>query len=402
MITLPPGLQGQLDPDLLDRVIRLRRELHAHPELSWQETDTTRSIEGRLRGLGLAPWRPIPTALVCDLPSAVGPAAAPGPIVALRVDTDALPVQEATGLSFASLNPGVMHACGHDGHSAMLVGAAELLLDQPADVPVRLIWQPAEETGAGAPRLIDAGVLDGVAVIFGGHLDGNFLVGELVVTPGAVSASTDSFTVEICGRGGHGGRPQECGDAVVVGSQLVMALQSVVSREVNPGSPAVVSVGSFHGGTACNVIAGQAVLQGTLRAQTPAVREQLRAALRRVCAAVAQLHGVQIDLDLTVGTPALINPGAATALAREAAVRTVGQPAVRRLELANMGGEDFACYLKHTAGCYIRIGCRAPQAPVPVAHSSGFDFDEGALAVGALWLAQVARVAASEVTLGDG
>ncbi|MCK6502057.1 amidohydrolase [Myxococcota bacterium] len=388
-----------VDPELRDRVVAFRRDLHAHPELSWQERRTAERIEDHLRGLGLAPRRLCETAVVVDLPDDRGRLDA-GPMVALRADMDALPVQEATGLPFASTVPGVMHACGHDGHTSMLIGATELLLRRPASRPVRLIWQPAEERGTGAAALIRAGVLDGVGIIFGGHVDRHHAPGELVVTDGAVNASTDLFTLHITGRAGHGARPHESLDAVVVGSLLVTALQTIVSREVDPAHPSVLTIGSFHAGSAPNVIAGQATLQGTIRAQEASVREHLVRGLERISSAIGQLHGAQVRLEMDEGTPPLVNLPEPTAIARRAAALAVGPARVTTLRTVNMGGEDFAFYLQHVPGCYIRFGARVQGRESFPAHSGEFDFHEGALECGAAWYLHVAHEGAA--ALGGG
>jgi hippurate hydrolase len=324
-----------------------------------------------------------------------------GPAIALRADLDALPVQEETGLPFASVHEGVMHACGHDGHSAMLVGAAALLASgEPPPVPVRLFWQPAEERADGAIPMIEAGVLDGVAMVFGGHVDRHYPVSQLVVTEGTVNASTDGFSIEIRGRQGHGARPHEAVDAVVVGSLLVTALQTIVSREVDPAHPSVVSVGAFHAGTAANVIAGRARLEGTIRAQEHEVRAQLRQAVIRVSKAIGELHGADVQVELQDGVPPVINTPEMVDLAREAAIAVVGEDAVTTLRSANMGGEDFAYYLEKVPGCYIRVGAQVPGREGFPAHSSRFDFHEDAMAVGAAWMTQVARLAAARVAEG--
>lgn len=373
-------------------MVALRRDLHQHPELAFDEHRTMRQISHQLDQLGIPHRTGVAgTGIVADLPGT-----APGPLIALRADIDALPIHEETGLPFASVNPGVMHACGHDGHTSMLVGAAALLAANPPPGPVRLLWQPAEERGNGALAMIAAGALEGVTLIFGGHLDRCYEPGQLIVTEGCVNASTDTFRMTVHGRQGHGARPHEALDAIVIGSHLVTMLQSVVSREVDPAQPAVVTIGKFVAGVAPNVIAGKAVLDGTIRAQRADVRDQLKSSVWRIAHGMAGLHGATVDVELFEGTPPLVNPAGPTALARRAAIEVVGADRVLPLATANMGGEDFAWYLDHIPGCYIRFGARVPGKEAEPAHSSRFEFHEDAMAVGAAWYDRIARVAGAE------
>jgi amidohydrolase len=363
----------------------LRRTLHRHPELSGSEHQTAQTIAAHLEAAGL-PWRPLAeTGIVCDLPGRHD-----GPLVALRADTDALPITEETGLPFASQQPGRMHACGHDGHSSILFGAALTLAASPAPGPVRCIWQPAEESAVGAQALIDAGVLDGVDLIFGGHIDPRFPTGHLIVTDGAVSASTDQIQLTVRGQQGHGARPHETRDAIHAGAQLVVALQSIVAREVPPGEPAVVSIGQFHAGSGHNIIAGTALLEGTVRAQDPRLRAALLASIGRIAEGIAHTHRVNIDLRVVPGPPAVINLERAAALARQAAISVVGAEKVGVMPQLNMGGEDFAVYLQHIPGCYIRFGAARPGLPFEPAHSCRFDFDEAAMSAASDWMVAVA------------
>jgi hippurate hydrolase len=382
---------------VVERMVAIRRDLHRYPELSWQEYQTAERISAALYELEIPQRRLMGTGVVADLPGGDGLDA-----VALRADIDALPIQEETGLPFASANDGVMHACGHDGHTSILLGAAELLAregDLPA--PVRLIFQPAEEKGAGAKALMEAGVLENVAMAFAGHLDRHFPTGILVVTDGVVSASTDHFKICVTGLGGHAARPHETIDAVVVGSLIVTAIQTIVSREIDPTHPSIVTVGRFEAGKVPNVIAGQAELEGTIRAQDPQVREHLKKSIRRMAESIGQLHQAGLEVEITDGTPPVINTPNATALARRAAVEVVGEEHVRTLGRANMGGEDFAYYLAEIPGCYIRFGARPPGGSGFAAHSSQFDFDEGALPIGAAWMAEAARLAGAALAQGE-
>lgn len=381
-------------PALYDRLVALRRELHRYPELSRQEARTAEVISRFLQDLGIHHRTNIAGhGVVADIPGDSGV-----PCVVLRADMDALPIQEETGLEFASVHGGVMHACGHDGHTTMLLGAAALLSrekDLPA--PVRLIFQPEEEKGTGAIAMIKAGVLDGAGLIFGGHLDRHYRPGTVVVSEGPVNASSDNFAIEIIGQGAHGARPHESIDAVVVGSLMIMALQTIVSREVDPARPSVVSVGQFHAGTAPNVIAGQAKLEGTVRAQDLSVRRQLLNSVRRIAESIAQLHGAKIHVTVTEGTPPLVNDAVMAGLARRAAIEAVGEANVLPLKTANMGAEDFSYYLEKIPGAYVRFGSQVPGREGYPAHSSKFDFDEEALVVGAAYYWAIARIAGQQL-----
>ena len=383
-----------ISESLQSRLVKLRRVLHAHPELSGQEAQTAGTICKFLEELGITHRIGVAGhGVVAEIP---GPSGVP--CVVLRADTDALPIQEETGLEFASVHNGVMHACGHDGHTTMLLGAAALLSqekDLPA--PVRLIFQPAEEKGTGAIAMIKEGVLDGAGLIFGGHLDRHYRPGTIVVSEGPVNASSDNFLIEIIGQGAHGARPHESIDAVVVGSLMIMALQTIVSREVDPARPSVVSVGQFHAGTAPNVIAGQAKLEGTVRAQDPSVRQQLLNSVRRIAESIAQLHGAKIHIVVAEGTPPLVNHPEMATLARRAAIESVGEENVLPLKTANMGAEDFSYYLEKIPGAYVRFGSQVPGREGYPAHSSKFDFDEEALAVGAAYYHAIAKIAGHQL-----
>lgn len=381
------------DKELYERLVAFRRELHQHPELSFQETRTAERICAELDRLGIEYRNGVAqTGIVADIPGRGDPKRK----VALRADIDALPIHEETGLSFASENDGVMHACGHDGHTTMVLGAAELLSrDGELSAPVRLLFQPAEERGAGAKAMIADGALEDVSMIFGGHVDRHYPTGTIVTHAGAVNASTDSFRIEIRGKGGHAARPHESVDAVVVGSLLVMAIQTIVSREVNPAHPSVVTVGRFDAGTASNVIAGRAELEGTVRAQEKSVRDHVIASLERICDSLSQLHNATISITVREGVPPVINPPAMAELARRAASNVVGPDFAVPLQTANMGGEDFSYYMQEIRGCYVRFGAREQGREGYPAHSSKFDFDEAVLPIGANYFHRVAKIAAA-------
>jgi len=356
-----------MDSQLFQKIVAVRRDLHRFPELSWEEKRTAQAICEFLTHEGI-PYRSevAGTGVVAEIP---GPPNVP--YVVLRADTDALPIEEETDLPFSSIHAGVMHACGHDGHTAMILGAAKLLSQESMlPAPVRVIFQPAEEKGSGAIAMIKEGVLDQAGMIFGGHLDRHSKAGTIIVSEGPVNASSDMFRIDITGQGAHGARPHESIDAVIVGSLMIMALQTIVSREVDPAFPSVVSVGSFQAGTAPNVIAGHAILEGTIRAQHQHVREHLHTAIKRIAQSIGQLHGAKVTMTMAQGTPPVVNSLKMTLLAKEAAKLAVGQENILPLHTANMGGEDFSYYLEKIPGAYVRFGGQVPGRENYPAHSS--------------------------------
>jgi len=377
-----------------DQVIALRRGLHAHPELSWQERGTQTRLVAALAHAGISDVRVIAgTGLVATIPGT----RAGAPVIALRGDTDALPITEETGLPFASQNAGVMHACGHDMHSAWAVAAGMLLKKHPAEGEVRLILQPAEEVGEGATKVIESGALDGVHAIFGAHVDWRFTVGEVVATAGPLAASTDTFEVVFHGRGGHGARPQDTLDPVIGLGAFIMEVQTLVSRRLDPGLPGVVTVGVVQAGIASNVIPERARCAGTIRATTPDARKLLCDGVRALADGVAATHGLRAEVTLSEGTPPLVNTEQAATWARAATAAVLGADALRSLATANMGGEDFAFYTERMEGCFMRVGTWSEGRSRSGVHTPRFDPDESALVVAGAVLAECARVASATV-----
>ncbi|MGA1308710.1 MAG: M20 metallopeptidase family protein [Gemmatimonadaceae bacterium] len=375
-------------PEERERIIALRRALHAAPELSWQEHATQRTLRAALAQAGITDIQSVAgTGLVATIPGRDSSA----PMVAIRGDIDALPIHEATGLPFTSQHPGVMHACGHDMHAAWTVAAGILLARDPAVGAVRLVFQPAEEVGEGAARILASGALDEVQMIFGGHVDWRFHVGEVVATAGALAASTDTFSIVFHGRGGHGARPQDAIDPIMGLSAFVMAVQTLVSRRLDPGLPGVVTVGAIEAGRAANVIPEQARATGTIRATTPATRALLCDGVRALAESVAATHGLRAEVTVSEGTPPLVNTAGAATIAQEAVRILLGDTALRSLATANMGGEDFACYTERMEGCFLRIGTWSEGRSDAGVHTPRFDPDEEALFVGGAVLAECAR-----------
>jgi amidohydrolase len=380
----------QPDTQLVEWMLDIRRTIHQYPELANEEHRTQRYICEKLTELGI-PFRTegLHTGIVETLGN---PATEKNvlPCVALRADLDGLPVDEKTGLAFASKLPGLMHACGHDGHVAMLLGAAAMLHHVELPGSVVLLFQPAEESGEGALAMIEDGAFAGIQAIFTGHIDRHFKVGQIAAESGLICAYTDKFEIKVCGRGGHAARPHETIDAIVVASLLVMSIQTLVSREINPSYPTVVSVGRFSGGTAYNVIAEEAILEGTIRATHPEIRAQIIDGLQRMVRAMDGLYNAKTTIHFHDGLPPVINHPVAARLARKAAKKIVGTEGVVKQQHPSLGGEDFAYFLQKVPGCLVRFGAGHPELPNIPAHSPYFDFDEGVLPIGSAFLAQVA------------
>ena len=377
------------------QLITLRRALHANPELSWHETATQERLESVLRErTGHEIVHVATTGLVVTIPGRDRTA----PVVALRGDIDALPITESTGLEFTSKSPGVMHACGHDVHASWAVGAAFLLARNPAEGDVRIVLQPAEEVGEGASAVLASGALDDVRAIFGAHVDRRFAVGEVVAQAGPIAASTDSFMITLHGAGAHGARPHESADPVVGAAELILALQTIVSRRLDPALPGVVTVGAVHAGNAANVIPETAELRGTIRATTPATRALLTSELERIAHAVAATHGLTATVSFAGGTPPVVNSIDGAAWAADAVRTVLGDAALVPLGTTNMGGEDFAFYLEKIPGCFLRVGAREPGGERIAAHSPRFYAAEESMFVGAAVLAECARTASAALS----
>ena len=394
---LPPRIDALFPAALRAELVALRRDLHEHPELAFREQRTSDRLHAALAALAPAQLARVAGTGVLARVRGRDPGA---PVVAVRGDIDALPITEATGLPFASRTDGVMHACGHDVHASWAVGAAHLLSRAPAHGDVLVLLQPAEETGGGAPAVLESGALDGVSAIFGGHVDRRFAVGQVVAEAGPLAASADVFAIELAGQGAHGARPHEGADPVVGAGALIGALQTIVARRLNPAVAAVVTVGTVHAGAAPNVIPERALLTGTLRALDPDTRRVLHDEVRRIAAATAAAYGLRATVTIELGPPPIVNPPEPAAWAREAATSLLGAEGVVPLGTLNMGGEDFACYMERMPGCFLRIGAREPGGdPIP-AHSSRFYAAEESLFVGAAVLAETARVASRALAEG--
>lgn len=380
----------------MERLVSLRRDLHRHPELSFAEQRTGDVLMRELASLSPSRLdRVARTGVIARIAGRNSSA----PVVAIRGDIDALPIHEATGLSFASASAGVMHACGHDVHATWSVGAAALLSAAPAEGDVLIVLQPAEEIGEGAVAVLESGLLDDACVIFGGHVDRRFTVGQVVAQAGPLAASTDMFEIELVGRGAHSARPHESADPVVCMAAVIASLQTIVSRRVNPATPAVVTVGMVSAGTAPNVIPDRAVLRGTLRATDNETRGLLQTELRKIATHIAAAHHVEARVTFGAGVPPVINDARAAEWAAIAVGAVLGAGAVVPLGAPNMAGEDFAWYQRRIPGCFLRVGARLEHEEIIAAHSPQFDVAEDAIFVGAAVLAECARRASQALAL---
>lgn len=377
--------------DLHGTLVSLRRDVHQHPELSFQEHRTSQLIAERLAHLGIAVRTGVAkTGVVGDLGDE-------GPRIALRADIDALPIQEENDVPYASQVPGVMHACGHDVHVACLLGAAELLAEEHAAgrLPgqVRFLFQPSEEAmddegQSGAMRMVDEGVMAGVDSVVGLHVWASMDVGGLSLREGPATAYPDKFKLVIQGRAAHGAFPHEGFDAITIAAQVINALQTVVSRRLDPTRGRVLTVGTIQGGTKDNIMAGSATMTGTIRTFEPETREMLFAEMERACG-VARALGGDFELMITPGYLPIVNDKRMCNLVRSVGSDLLGAEKVHEAEL-EMGGEDFSYFAKEAPGCFFMIGGATPGEPPRRHHHPEFDVDERCLPLGAALLAETA------------
>ncbi|WP_153114647.1 M20 aminoacylase family protein [Rhodocyclus tenuis] len=375
----------------LTELVTIRRDLHAHPELAFNESRTADVVARELTRYGVEVHRGIAgTGIVGILRKGSGSRS-----IGLRADMDALPLLEKNEFPHRSRIEGCMHACGHDGHTAMLLGAARYLADNLArvnfDGVVHFIFQPAEESEGGALRMIEDGLFDRFPMdaVYGMHNWPGLPAGQMVVLDGPVMAGTCAFEIKVHGRGCHAGMPNQGVDTILAAATLVQALQSVVARNLHPCDAAVVSVTQFHAGEAWNIIPDDVVLRGTLRSFKPEVQEQVELAIERIAGGVASTFGAQISVNFDHRYPPTINSVPEARLSREAAAATLGAAAVRSDELPSMGAEDFSYMLREKPGCYVWLG-NGPGSGGCTLHNPHYDFNDAVLPLGiSYWVSLV-------------
>jgi len=385
---------------LREQLVAWRRDFHMHPELGFQERRSARLIADRLRELGYQVQTGVANTGVVGLlegkQRSAGQASteahlepshqSPGPVVMLRFDMDALPVTEENEAEYVSQNPGVMHACGHDGHMAMGLGVATLMAQRRDEMAgtLKLVFQPGEEGMDGAEVMVQEGVLENPRpdVFLATHVWNEKPVGTVDVTPGAVMAAAEKWTCAVRGKGGHGALPHQTVDPIAATAQIVTALQTVVSRNVSPLETAVVTVGAVHGGDAFNVIPPQVDLSGTIRTYSPEVRKMVLRRVREVIEGVAVACGTEAELEIVPLTPAVINDAGVAEVVRTAGEAAVGPENVSSGE-RTMGSEDAAFFMREVPGCYFFLGSANAERGLDAPHHNPrFDFDEDALPLG--------------------
>ncbi len=367
---------------ILPQVIAWRRQLHMHPEIANEEVQTSQLVAQVLEEAGIQVTRyPDSTAVVGTL---VG--GRPGRTIALRADMDALPVQEETGLEFCSQVPGKMHACGHDMHVSILLGVASVLAARRDEVPgtVKFIFQPAEEGGqSGALPLVEAGVMEGVEKVFALHMQPELPTGQISVTPGYCTSNSDGAVITVIGKGGHGAHPEGAVDAIVIGAEIVGALQTITSRSLAAQEAGVVTVGTFHAGTVRNIIAEQAQLQLSLRSLTKETQQLLKDRIEQIVQGITAAYGATYKYDYLYGYPAVYNHEEALKELLAAAKPLLGEENVVVNPRASMVGEDFAYYAQKAPGVLFWLGARVPaDQPAYPLHNPKVQFNEDAIPIG--------------------
>jgi amidohydrolase len=382
----------------LERIVEIRHDLHAHPELGYQEERTSGVVRQELAKLGIEHRGGLAggTGVLAYLPATSHPDAAP--TVALRADMDALPILERTGLEYSSRNEGVMHACGHDGHTSILLGAAHALKNEPERPNnVLFLFQPAEEGGAGGRRMCEDGVLQGKVlgkkadIVFGLHGWTPLGVGKVATKPGPLMAAADRFDIRIRGKGAHAAYPHFGNDPVVAASHIVTALQTIASRNVGPLDSIVVTVAQIQAGSTHNVIPEEALLCGTLRTLKPETREFGERRIREISAKIAEALGVEAEMNWLPGYPVTYNEADATRRFFDVARAALGEGHVETIEVPTMGAEDFSYYGREAPACFFFLGLlNEGQEKYPNLHSPEFDFNDKAIPVGIRMMRELA------------
>lgn len=364
-------------------MVDIRRRLHRIPERGFAEVKTQQVIMETLDALGI-PYTTERTWVVGVIEGAL-----PGQVVALRADMDALPLEEPEGLPFRSEHPGMMHACGHDAHMTMVLGAAKVLMGMRDRLPgtVKLLFQPAEETDGGAEPMVQRGVMENPHVdrVYGLHVQPYLPVGVIETRAGTLNASTDDVELTIHGRSSHGAYPESGADAIVCAAQVITSLQTLVSRNVSPLASAVLSLGMISGGTAGNIICDRVSLRGTLRTANGEIRAMMKRRIAEVASGVAAAMGCTAEVCITSGYAALVNDEAEAGRVMRVGARLLGEKNVVRKAAPSMGGEDFSFFCERVPGAFFHLGCvKKEDMPAPLLHSRDFHLDEGCLTVGAM------------------
>ena len=377
----------------LPQMTEWRRHIHSNPETAFEEVGTARFVAERLRSFGVDEVHEgiAKTGVVGVIRAGSGPRA-----IGLRADLDALDMQEGTGVAWASRNPGKHHACGHDGHTTMLLGAARhLAATRNFDGTVHLIFQPAEENEGGGRVMVEEGLFERFPMesVFGMHNIPGMEAGTFAIRPGPMMASYDIFEITITGRGAHGAMPHHGIDPITTGAELVQKLQTIVSRNVDPLEPAVLSVTKFHSGTAWNIIPNDAVIGGTVRAFSEAVQAQVEQRIRALCEGTAASHGATIAVRYERRYPPTVNSAAEAELCAKVAESLVGADRVARDNKPAMGSEDFAWMLRARPGAYMWIGNGTGSRGGCMVHNPGYDFNDAVLPIGAAYWVRLAETA---------
>lgn len=378
-----------LAANLAPRFIEIRRHLHSHPELSGQEYQTAAYVAGVLSSCGIHVQELVgKTGVVGELTGS----GADQRLLAIRTDMDALPIQERTGLEFASHQPGMMHACGHDVHTTVGLGTAMVLSQLGVPLPgnIRFLFQPAEETAQGASWMIQDGVMTGVDAIFGVHVFPTIPGGSVGIRYGALTAAADDLEIMIFGESGHGARPHEAIDAIWIAAQTITMLQQAISRTQNPLRPVVLSIGHIQGGRASNVIADQVRLLGTVRSLHPETSAALPTWIENIVATVCQTYGARYEMNYRRGVPSVQNDPALTQIVETAAEEAWGSDRVQILLEPSLGAEDFALYLDHAPGTMFRLGVGFPDQPNYPLHHPQFHVNENSIITGVVTMAYAA------------